>query len=236
MLRSYPGIISCAATALLVAGCAPSFKQYRSEGQKLMAEGRYNAALYQLRTARNMVPEHSWNLCDMAQCHMALAEEAGARQDDRAELRELDRAIACYKRALRSFPGMPTALRGMNHALEVRGDSDEALESARWASEIVGPSAAQQLFLAREYAERGDADQALLCYRQAVAMEPTNPTAHWALGMFYLTLDRRSDGVEHLQTAYRLDPTRMYIADRLELMGVEVDTPAHLEPELATGK
>ena len=169
-----------------------------------------------------MVPENADNLCNIAACHEGIAREYLVREDRRAAIRELNHAIAYYNRALRSYPGHQPAIAGLNEAQELRGQYDEALETAEWASRVVGPSARQQIFLAREYAERGDADRALLAYRQAIAMEPANPTPYWALGMFYIDIGRHADGIAKLQQAYRLNPARTAIADQLRRLGAEV--------------
>jgi tetratricopeptide (TPR) repeat protein len=186
----------------------------------------------QFKAAAQLVPEHADNLCDIAHCHLEVAGRYMMREDVRAAKREMDHAINYYDRALKSAPASERALHGKNEALEMRGLYDEALETARWASEVVGPSVTQQLFLARELAERGDADQALLAYRQAVAMGPKSPTAHWAIGQFYLSIQRPDDAVPHLQEAYRLDPKRRYIATELRRIGAEIP---EIFPEHYTG-
>lgn len=203
-------------------GCAPKFEHYRERGTRLLAQQRYAAARGPLEAAHEMVPEHADNLCDLAGCHIGLARDYLARDDQRAAGREIDKAINYYNRAIKSYPGYARALNGKNAALELRGSYNEALATAEWASRVVGPSARQQLFLARELAERGDADRALLAFRQAVAMEPDNPAAHWAIGTFYLDLGRRDEGIQHLQQAYRLDPGQAYVASELRRLGAEV--------------
>ncbi len=219
--------------AATLGGCAtrPSFKCCTTEGRRMLDEGRYAAARGLFLTAHDMAPQNVENLCNLGRCHMGLARQYADRDDRQASCREADQAIQYYHRAVQSYPGYPAAINGLNRALELRGRGDEALKAAQWASTVVGPAAERQIFLAREYAQRGDADRALLSYRQAVAMEPGNPTPHWALGRYYLTIDRREEGIEHLQQAYRLDPKRLYVADELRRLGAEVPdmSPVDLE-------
>ena len=215
-------VLLAASTMLVTTACTPSFRLYRSEGGKLLAEGRFAAAKGLFEQAHAMVPENVDNLCDLATCHVGMARDYLVREDRRASIREVNQAIAYYDRAVRSYPGHSGAIAGLNEALELRGKYTEALETAEWASRVVGPSVRQQIFLAREYAERGDADRALLAYKQAVAMEPANSTPYWALGVFYLQIGRHQDGVAKLQQAYRLAPTRTAIADQLRRLGAEV--------------
>lgn len=220
MLHSF---IIIAATAMFVTtGCGPSFNLYRTRGIELLQQGRFAAAKGLFLEAHAMVPENVENLCDLAHCHMGIGRDYMLREDRRAASREFDWAITYYRRAQQSFPGHQRAIAGLNDALEHRGKYAEALETAEWASKVVGPSIRQQLFLAKEYAERGDADKALLTYKQAVAMEPANPTPYWALGLFYIEIGRLDDGIAKIQQAYRLDPAQTAIADHLRRLGAEV--------------
>ena len=207
-------------------GCTSSFDRYRAEGTRRLAQGRFASAKGLFQEAHQMVPENVDNLCDLALCYRGIARDYQVREDARAAVREIDRAINFYDRALQSYPGHRQALLGMNEALEMRGLYAEALQTAKWASAVVGPSAEQQLFLANEYAERGDADQALLAYRQAVAMEPNNPLPHRAIGLFYIRLERKQEGIDHLHRAFRLDPTQHTLADELRRLGVDVTGPS----------
>ncbi len=214
--------IFAVAALFVTSACTTSFDLYHAEGVKRLEQGRFAAARGLFEEAHAMVPENADNLCDLAYCHVGTARDYLVREDRRAAVRELNHAITYYDRALRSYPGYDKAITGMNEALELRGLFAEALQTAEWASRIVGPSAKRQLYLAKEYAERGDADKALLTYKQAVAMEPANSTPYWALGMFYMQLNRREEGIANIQQAYRLDPTQTAIAEQLKRLGAEV--------------
>jgi Tfp pilus assembly protein PilF len=102
---------------------------------------------------------------------------------------------------------MQPALWGKNMALELKQQFEAALDVAQWAAEFVGPSARQQIFLAREMEERNDLDAALLRYRRAVSMEPRSAYAHAVLARFYVRVGKNNRAIYHLRTAYRLDPS-----------------------------
>jgi protein O-GlcNAc transferase len=222
--RVNPHVITVLASVMLLAaaGCTANYRMYRTEGAKHFSEGRFAAARGLFAEAYQMVPENVDNLYDLACCHRAMGLDALVRGDRPAAIREFERAITWYNRALQSYPGDERSIAGLNDTLELRGRHTEALQTAEWASTMIGPSARQQLYLADEYAQRGDADRALVTYKQAVAMEPANPTPYWALGRFYLKLGRRDDAVASLQQAYRLDPTRTAIADEIRHLGGQV--------------
>lgn len=219
-----------AVAPFVTSGCSESrFDLYRRDGKLYLEAGQYAAARGLFLAANDMVPENADNLCDLASCHVGFALEYQDKGNREASLRHLEKAINYYDRAIKSYPGYRRALAGKNRALECRGEYAQALDTAEWASEYVGPSAKEQIFLAKEYAERGDVDRALLAYRQAVAMEPTNPTAHWALGFFYLDIGKQDLAVEHLRQSYSLDPTQTFVANTLVELGVELpenDKPA----------
>ncbi|MFQ5491223.1 MAG: tetratricopeptide repeat protein, partial [Phycisphaerae bacterium] len=189
-------------------GCStrPDFRQIRQEGQQAMLDGNYRVARGLLRHGVEMVPEDPANLHDLGDCCMYFSREQFARRNVPAALREVDQAIAYYERAIGADPGYQAALMGKNSALELKGRFEKALDVAEWAAKYVGPSAMQQVFLAREMEERGDLDSAHVRLRQAVAMEPNNADAHEALGRFYHRHGQRKLAIGHLGRAYALDP------------------------------
>ncbi|MHC4093881.1 MAG: tetratricopeptide repeat protein [Planctomycetota bacterium] len=223
-----------AAGALAVAGCAtePDSRQLRLEGQRAMIRGDYAAARGLFQFAHEATPEDPANLHDLGDCCVYFARDQFARRNTAAALREVDRAIEYYQRSINAHPGFQPALLGKNIALELKGQFQEALEVAEWAAEFVGPSAQQQIFLARELEQRGDLDAALLRLRQAVAMEPDSAAAHEALGMFYLRIGKRPVAIRHLTASYRLDPSRPGPADAL----TELGSPLPIVPERAGGR
>lgn len=207
----------------LSSGCHPTlFEIERTEGTQLLHEGRYSAAQSHFLAAYDMVPESADNLCDLGSCHLEIARGYLQRDDRRSAIREVNESIHYFRRAVQSYPGYEKALAGLNDAQEMRGEFGEALETTKWASRVVGPSARHQLLLANEYEQRGDADNALLAYKQAVVMEPGNPRPHFELGRFYAKLNRTEEAIDHLDQAYRLDPTQTQVADELKRLGAKV--------------
>lgn len=211
--------VTVAGLCLLAAGCGPSFRQLRMEGQKALIKGEYAVAKDRFDRAHEKWPEDAQNLFDLGTVCMIYAKERLNDGDEPAGMREVDRAIEYFSRAIESHPGMQAALVGKNEALELRGYSDQALAQAEWAAAFVGPSAKQQLFLASELEERGDLDGAFLRYRQAVAMEPDNAGAHAAFARFLLRTNRTEPAISHLKRAYRLDPLERGVANLLTDLG-----------------
>lgn len=209
-------------------GCAtgPDFRELRLEGQRALIDRDFAVARGLFKEAEKQVPKDALNLHDLGDCCLYYARDRFERRNYPAAMREVDRGIAYYDRAIRSQPGFSAALLGKNIALELKGQFEQAMGVAEWAVKFVGPSAKQQIFLARELEERGDPDAALLRLQQAVAMEPQNATAHAELGMFFLRADKRARAAAHLRRAYQLDPGHRGVIDALARIGEPVPSPS----------
>lgn len=201
----------------VLSGCTNelSYRDLRAMGQEQMIQHNYGAAQRLFKQAMERVPEDAWNLYDLGDCSMQLANEQFRLRNAAAALRYADHAVDYYSRAINAYPGMEPAHWGKNMALEAKERFESALAVAEWAVEYVVPTARQQLFLARELEERADPDGALLRYRQAVELEPDSAYAHAALGRFYARIGKKKEAREALITAYRLDPTEPGVLDAL---------------------
>ena len=224
--RTVVGAIPPAVCAIFLsaAGCAtaPTFAELRIAGQQQVLGHNMGIAKRLFEEAHELVPEDAHNLHDLGVCSMVLAREQFHLRNEPAAMREVDQAIEYYTRAVNAHPGFQAALLGKNRALELKRQFDAALRHAEWASEFVGPSARQQMFLARELEERGDKDAALLRYHQAVAMEENNATAHAELGRFLHRQQRDDEAVLHLQAAYSFNPTEPGVLVLLVELGAQV--------------
>lgn len=211
--------LPAAITFALTTGCGPDFRQLRREGQRALHQKNYAVARDHFDRAYRIWPEDARNLHDLGKVSFALAERLKARGNEPAAMREIDRAVQYYSRAIEAHPGMRSALAGKNAALELKGQYDAAMRGAEWAATFVGPSAREQIFLASEFEERGDYDGALLRYRQGVAMEPKNAEAHAALGRFLHRHGKTQMAVVHLNQSYELNPLDASVASLLVELG-----------------
>ncbi len=221
--RSCVGGLLVVATAMLAMGCnqrGPGYIKLREEGRKLAFEGNYVAAREMLLQADARKPERLPNLNDLGAVSLGVARQRFVERNHAAAMRECDAAIGFYRRAIAVHPGYQKSLEGLNEALELKGEFEEALEVARWAAENLGPSAKHQVFLARELEQRGDFDAAMKAYRQALAMEPKNPLPHVAYAEFLLRRNNETEAIEHLKEAYRLNPKDRTVREDLIARGV----------------
>lgn len=205
--------------ALVLPACGPSYRTLRIEGGRFVQRGNYAAARELFMQAEDKDPNRLDNLYDLGTCSVMIARERFQQRNKAAALRELDRAVAYYRRAIQVHPGHQPSLEGENVALELKGNFDEALDNVEWATKNIGPSAKQQIFLARELEERGDFDGARLRYKQAIAMESENPKPYIAFSEFLFRQGRDDDAVRHLKLAYDLDPRNREVAEELIVRG-----------------
>ena len=201
--------------AALISGCSPNYVQLRNEGQIAMLNGEYGPARYLLLNAEDKAHRRVETLHDLGVCSVMVAKQKFNERNHAAAFRELDNAVAYYRRAINEYPGHQASLEGLNIALELKGQFEEALRTAQWAVDFVGPSAKQQIFLAEEFEQRGDLDSALLRYRQGVAMEPDNAKAHIAFAQFLMRHDNDKAAFHYLVEANRIDPKNVWVNQQL---------------------
>jgi tetratricopeptide (TPR) repeat protein len=214
--------LGLALTFVSASGCstAPTFQELRVAGQQQVVNRNMGVARRLFEQAHELYPEDAYNLHDLGVCSTLMAREQFLQRNYPAAMREVDKGVEYYSRSINAHPGFQAALLGKNLALELKGQFDEALKSAEWAGEFVGPSARQQIFLAKELEERGDMDNALLRYRQAVAMEEKSADAQAELGRFLHRQKRDEEALPHLQAAYRLNPAQPGVERMLQELGV----------------
>jgi len=205
--------------AVVVSGCGPVVGEINKEGLQEHDAGRYVEAIGLFKTALNKDITRPSTLYYLGRSYMYLAEDRFRAGNARMARRNLDDAVYNFDRAIAVFPNYEEAIRGKERALVLRGEYDKAMAVIKKSGELLGPSAKHKVMLARQYEERGDHDNALLAYRQAVIVEPLNAWAHAELGRFYRRLNRRQDAVASLTRAYRIDPREDRVAADLKALG-----------------
>lgn len=218
-LRTLFSTVLMATVLAPMVGCAQNYHSLRRQGQRAMLDEAYGAARVFFLQAEDARPRRADNLHDLGACSVLLARQRFQDGNRSAAMRELDEAIGYYTQAIDAYPGHQGALEGKTVALKLKGQFDEALQTAEWAAEFVGPSARQYMFLAENLEERGSIDDAFLRYRQAVAVEPRSFEAHKGFAAFLQRQGNEEAAVFHLQTAYRLNPLDTWVTDELSRRG-----------------
>ncbi len=220
-------VLAVAFVSAILAGCAsPNVSELNQMGLKEFQAGRYSHAKAYFQQAWEQDRERPATLYNLGRCAQVMAEERFEQGSLTASLRYLDDAVAWFDSAIASFPGYTAAQEAKVQALELKGKYRQALSVAEWADQHVGPAAKQKIVLAGHYERTGDMDQALLCYRQAVAMETRSSFAHAKLGRFYARQGKKDQAVAELQRAYELDPEQEGLLRELAELGEVPSTPS----------
>ena len=98
-------------------------------------------------------------------------------------------------------------------ALERQGDYDAALTSYRLALRQKPNNHKVLQNMAIAYSKLGQLDEAVRCYRRALAIEPKLSGAHYGLAFLLLRRGDVSDAAFHLE-AFLMDPPRSPEAER----------------------
>lgn len=207
----------CSLVAMV--GCGPVVGQINEQGVQEYRSGRYVESIGLFKTALDKDPTRPSTLYYLGRSYTALAEQRFREGDARMARRNLDDAVYYFDRAIAVFPDYDEAIRGKNHALELRGEYDKAMDVVTKSADLLGPSARRKVMIAREQEQRGDLDAALRTYRQAVIQEPLNAWVHAEYGRFYRRLDRRDEAVDQLRRAYKLDPDEPGVVRDLKELG-----------------
>lgn len=231
MLRTVPKLL---VSALLFAGlgfcgaCLGSeatFDELVGEGIREYEAGRYAEAVAMFKTATEKDPERPEPAYELGRCYLAMADRQFAENDLAAALRYCDDAVASFDKAIAAFPGYSRAVQGKAEALTLKGKHAAAFEIAHWVAAQSGFRAKKLILKGRQYLDAGDLDNALLAYKQAVAVEPENARAQAELGLFYMRLNNTAEAVRRLRRAYELEPGAPGVFAALMKLGAAPEYP-----------
>ena len=179
-----------------------AFEQY-SNGNYISATGLYKWVLQN-------DPEHSASMVGLGMCYKALAQQQMHKDDYPAAWRDLDEALYWLDQALTVDPANHNATRLKIQCLEMRGQTQAGVQTARWAARYVGPDSKTLLLLAGTYMDAGQYDKAQTTYKRAIALAPGDPQCHLQAARFYKFTEKYALARKHLQHAMALgaaDPT-----------------------------
>ena len=120
---------------------------------------------------------------------------------------QYEQVIAALARRAQLLVNEPAAHKDLGFAFLRLGRDDEALSEFLMALSLGGEDAATVTAIGRIHlaAERFDAAERSL--RRAVALNPTNPEARYALGNTLIRMGKTSEGMQHLREFDRLRST-----------------------------
>src|SRR5262249_34026236 len=116
--------------------------------------------------------------------------------------RQVDEAIACYRKAIELDPNLARAHTNLGKALQARHRLDEAIACFRRAIELDPKDALLHSNLGSVLHARDQLDEAIACFRRAIELDPNFAEAYCNLGH---SLARRGDYAEALGAFRRGD-------------------------------
>jgi tetratricopeptide (TPR) repeat protein len=116
-----------------------------------------------------------------------------------------DEAIPPLKRAIALAPGKPGAYANLGAALNATGRPEEAVASYLTSIRISDEEAVRNN-LGTVLMERGDRENAIVQFNQAIRINPEFPDAHNNLGVAMMQAGRAREAVHYFQRALELNP------------------------------
>ncbi len=202
VLLGPPLLVGCQIADNPIALHNRAFEQY-SNGNYVSATGLYKWVLQN-------DPEHSASMVGLAMCYKALAQQQMYKDHYPAAWRDLDEALYWLDQALTVDPANHNAAKLKVQCLEMRGQTQASVQTARWAARYVGPDSKTLLLLAGTYMDAGQYDKAQTTYKRAIALAPNDPQCHLQAARFYKFTGKYALASKHLQHAVALgaaDPT-----------------------------
>ncbi len=179
--RTYTDLSSESMMALAL-NSPDSAQMHQLLAHEEIKEGNTNGAIAQYRKAIAIDPK-------LPGVHFELAELLNTSQDEKVK----KEAETEYLAALATNPMDEKAVCRLADIDAAKGNMAKAFDEYSKASALQPGDADARLGQAKMLIEMNESDKALPLLEQAVQLEPTNPNAHYRLGMMYRTLGRVDD-------------------------------------------
>lgn len=118
----------------------------------------------------------------------------------------LDKAEACYSRAISLRPAYAEAHTNLGIVLDMLGNTERAIQHYQTALRIKPTSAETYNNLGGAYAKLGQSGDAINCYRQAISIKSNYPEPHRNLGLELAKLGNIDAAVESYEAALKHKP------------------------------
>ena len=197
----------------------PRVGAFLVEGQRALQRGDYQTALVWADSAET----YAANLTDT---HFLRGLVYSA-------LKRYDQAAGAYKQVLATDPQYQGAHYNLGLNAVRQGELQNAIDHFI-QEKAAYPTSALYLELGRAYAQLGEADSAKAAYRQALALDTANATAHLWLGQLHEELGELDSALVRSQAGLKLRPQnldyRYIVGTQLYRLGELEEAATHLRP------
>lgn len=209
------------AAIVLLAGCTPDVSEIREVGIEQYRNKQYYESMATMRHTLDLSPSDPQANYYMGLNYRVMAERRFLEGDAIGARKRADRSIYYFTQAIESWPNYMAAVAAKNEALEARGKFDKALDVAATVAENNRGIADHYVYLADEYRQRGDYDNALRNYRVAISINPEMFRAYAGMGKLYRTVGDTTLAMESFTRAAELAPHNAEIADQIEELNAQ---------------
>ena len=130
-----------------------------------------------------------------------------------------------YSAAISFDPVCWPAQAGLVKIQQLQGRTAEANAAAGVYMNQVAASAKKSLKLAMAFDQQKLDEQALLCYQQALLVDPEFPETHRQIAYFYLERGDKAQAEKYFVESFNLNPFQPDVAEQLGLLGVTIESP-----------
>ncbi len=212
--------VSLLAFTVLV-GCTPDVSEIREVGVDQYRNHQYFDSMATMRHALDLSPSDPVANYYMGLNYRVMAERRFKEGDAIGARKRADRAVYYFTQAIATWPNYMAAVSAKNEALEARGKYEKALDVASTVAHNNKGVAEHYIYLADEYRQRGDFDNALSNYNQALSLSGENSRAYLGLGHLYRTVGDTAMARENLRRAVQIDPSNAEAAELLAQLDAE---------------
>ncbi|MFA5864151.1 MAG: tetratricopeptide repeat protein [Phycisphaerae bacterium] len=192
--------------------------------------GNYSTAAGNFKWALDLKKEYSGPMIGLAQCQLHFARESFTKKNVGAALQNLEEGMYWINLAVDADPGNPQVTVVRVEILNLKGEVEQALKTARWGVNVQGPNPASLLLMAKSYTDVGAYDEAEVAYKQAIAVDPKNVDVRVKTGQFYEKIGKRDLALQQYEEAYRLDPNNSDVQIRITALSGSTPEPGPENP------
>ncbi len=191
-----------------LSGCQtrPAPVEIYNSGVVQYNSGQYAKAIGMFKWSLERGREYAPALLGLAKTYLALSQQAYSRKQFVTSREDLEHALHWAGQAIMADPGNPETFQVKIDILKMRGQVEGAINTARRAAKLAGPSPTTMIMLANTYLDQGDFDNALIALRQGLRITPDHVALTVELARLYEATGRKSAALEQYERAYKIDP------------------------------
>jgi tetratricopeptide (TPR) repeat protein len=192
-----------------LSGCARRYNavELYNRGFSEYVSGNCTGAIGLYKWSLKINEEYPDPMIGLAHCYMDSACDNLNNGYPGEAMHDLEEALYWSNLAVNADPGNPIVTQTRMRVLDMRGETEQAIQAGQWGTNVQGDTAQSFLLMARAYIKNGAFDEAELAIKQALAVEPNSVQTHIEAGRFYELVNKPDIALFHYEEVYKLDST-----------------------------